>query len=88
MPRRKLLTDAGVNTLTPRQYPDPELPGHYIRSRPSGIKAVARAPSGKQVWHTIGPSSLYTIADARERARTAIRTIREGRGARAIRVRS
>jgi integrase len=86
MARRKTLTDAGVNALTPRPspYPDPELPGHYIRSRPSGIKtfvAVARAPNGRQVWHTIGPSTLYTIAVARERARTAMLAIREGRGA-------
>ena len=84
MPRRKLLTDAGVNALTPRPspYPDPELPGHYIRSRPSGIKtfvAVARAPSGKQIWHTVGPSTLYTIAEAREKAREAIKAIREGK---------
>jgi integrase len=84
MPRRRTLTDAGVKALSPRSapYPDPELPGHYIRSRPSGIKtfvAVARAPSGKQVWHTVGPATLYTIAEAREKARIALRTIREGR---------
>src|SRR5690242_5254729 len=84
MPRRRTLTDAGVKALSPRSapYPDPELPGHYIRSRPSGIKtfvAVARAPSGKQVWHTVGPATLYTIAEAREKARAALRTIREGR---------
>jgi len=84
MPRRKTLTDVGVKALSPRpaSYPDPELPGHYIRVRPTGIKtfvAVARAPSGKQIWHTIGPSTLYTITEAREKAREAIKAIREGK---------
>jgi integrase len=84
MPRRKTLTDAGVAALAPssRPYPDPELPGHYIRSRPTGIKtfaAVTRDLSGKQKWITIGPSTLYSIAEAREKARTAMRAIREGR---------
>src|SRR6516164_1021856 len=84
MPRRKTLNDAGVKALPPRTtpYPDPELPGHYIRVRPTGIKtfvAVARAQSGKQIWHTIGPSTLYTITEAREKARDAIKAIREGR---------
>ena len=62
--------------------PDPELPGHYIRVRPTGTKvfvAVGRSPSSKQVWHTIGPSTLYSISEAREKARDAIRAIREGR---------
>jgi integrase len=84
MPRRKTLTDAGVNALSPRPapYPDPELPGHYIRVRPTGIKtfvAVARSQSGKQIWHTIGPSTLYTVVEAREKAREAIKAIREGK---------
>lgn len=84
MPRRKTLTDAGIASLEPssRPYPDPELPGHYIRVRPTGAKtfvAVARAASGKQIWHTIGPSSLYSIAEAREKARKAIKAIRDGR---------
>jgi integrase len=84
MPRRQVLTDAGVKALSPRPspYPDPDLPGHYIRVRPTGIKtfvAVARASSGKQIWHTIGPSTLYTITEAREKAREAIKAIREGR---------
>src|SRR6516165_1371357 len=84
MARRKTLTDAGVKALSPRTtpYPDPELPGHYIRVRPTGIKtfvAVARSQSGKQIWHTVGPSTLYTITEAREKAREAIKAIREGR---------
>jgi hypothetical protein len=86
MPRRRTLTDSQVAKLAPREkpyaMPDPELPGHYIRVRPTGTKvfvAVGRSPSSKQVWHTIGPSTLYSISEAREKARDAIRAIREGR---------
>jgi integrase len=86
MPRRRTLTDSQVAKLAPKAkpyaMPDPELPGHYIRVRPTGAKvfvAVGRAPSAKQVWHTIGPSTLYSIAEAREKARDAIKAIREGR---------
>jgi integrase len=66
----------------PNPLPDPELSGHYVRIQRSGTKsfvAVARAPSGRQIWHTIGRSSLYSIAEAREKAREAIKAIREGR---------
>ena len=86
MGRRKTMTDGQIAKLSPRPkpftVPDPELPGHYVRVRPTGAKvfvAVARAPSGKQVWHTIGPGSLYSIAEARGKAREAIKAIREGR---------
>lgn len=86
MPRRKTLNDSGVAALPPRDkpyaHPDPELPGHYIRIQPTGAKtfvAIARAPSGKQVWHTVGPSSLYSINEAREKAREAIKAIRDGK---------
>jgi integrase len=85
MARRKTLSDAGVETLKPRAsryaFPDPELQGHYIRVQPSGAKsyvAVARDPSGKQVWATIGATSLFGIAEAREKARTAIKAIKVG----------
>ena len=40
--------------------------------------AVARAPNGKQVWHTIGASTLYDIEEAREKAREAIKGIKSG----------
>src|SRR5262245_28702403 len=84
MSRRKTLTDSMVASLPKRAatIPDPELPGHYVRVRAGGSKsfvAVARAPSGKQVWHTIGATALYSITDARERAREAIKAIKEGR---------
>jgi integrase len=82
---RKSLTDKGVAALRPRAaryaHPDPELRGHYIRVQPSGVKsfvAVTLDPHGKQVWATLGTTDVLTIADARERAREAIRRIRDG----------
>src|SRR6476646_4288892 len=86
MARRKTLTDDAIASLQAKAktyaLPDPELAGHYIRVRPTGAKtfaAIARAPSGKQVWHTIGAASLYSVTEAREKAREAITSIREGR---------
>src|SRR5262245_60726810 len=82
---RKTLTDKGVESLKPRAsryaFPDPELRGHYVRVQPSGAKSfatVARDPSGKQVWSTIGPVDVLTIDAAREQAREAIRRVRDG----------
>jgi integrase len=82
---RKSLTDRGVATLKPRAaryaYPDPEQRGLYIRVQPSGAKsfvAVTLDPHGKQVWATLGPTDVLSIADARERAREAIRRVRDG----------
>jgi hypothetical protein len=73
MARRKGLSDATIASLAPstKPYPDPELPGHYIRVRPTGVKtfvAVARPSGGKPKWHTIGPSTLYSVKE-REGAR-------------------
>ena len=58
---RRTLTDKGVAALKPSEscsVPDPEMPGHYIRVMPPGqeLRGIARAPNGKQVWHTIGTS--------------------------------
>jgi integrase len=85
MARRRTLTDAQISSLPIKQkpyaMPDPEMAGLYIRVRPTGTKvfcAVARAPGGKQVWSTIGPSNIYSVAEARQRAKDAIRCIREG----------
>jgi integrase len=84
---RKTLTDKGVAALKPRpsqRYaePDPQLAGHYVRVQPSGAKsfvAVARDPNtGRQVWATIGSADVLKVAEAREKARTAIKRIREG----------
>jgi integrase len=85
MARRRTLTDAGIASLKARAktyaMPDPEMPGHYIRVHPTGSKmfvVVARNPSGKQVWATIGSTHIYRAAEARQKARGAIRCIREG----------
>jgi len=85
---RKTLTDKGIAALKPhpRRYahPDPELRGHYIRVQPSGAKsfvAVTLDPHGKQVWATIGPCDVLSIHEARERARKAIKRVKEGKPA-------
>ena len=52
-------------------FPDPQLPGHYVRVMPSGSKsyvAIARDPRGTQVWKTIGKTADLTIEKAREEA--------------------
>jgi integrase len=84
MPRRTL-TDKGVAALKPHaaryNHADPQLPGHYVRVSPNGVKSFAvttRDPNGKQVWHTIGATTLHTIAEAREKARDAIKAIKAG----------
>jgi hypothetical protein len=82
---RQTLTDAKVSKLKPapkrQTIPDPELRGHYVRITPAGAKsfvAVARNPSGKQIWATIGAADVLKIDEAREKAREAIKRIREG----------
>lgn len=82
---RRVWTEKTIPALKPRAVryvvPDPNLTGHYVRVTPRGAKtfvAVARAPDGKQIWHTIGAADLYTIDEAREKARAAIKAIREG----------
>src|SRR5262249_18256564 len=85
MPRRKTLTDSMVAAFKrdhkPNPVPDPQLSGHYVRivRRGKTFAAVARAPSGRQIWHTIGSSSLYSIGEAGEKGREAIKAIRAGR---------
>ena len=66
MGRRKTLLTLPSQTLPSawNTQPDPELSGHYVRVRPSGTKTfvvVARSPSGRQVWHTIGATSIYSV---------------------------
>ena len=82
---RKTLSDKGVAALKPRAaryaFADPELRGHYVRVQPNGAKTfatVARTPSGKQVWTTIGAADALGIEEAREQAREAIKRVRTG----------
>lgn len=81
---RQTLTDLGVAKLKPKtkryHYADPELAGFYVRVQPTGGKsyaAFARGPSGKQELITIGTTTL-SIAEARERARTAMQRVKDG----------
>ena len=85
MTRRKTLTDNMVAKLKPGPkrltLPDPELRGHYIRITPAGTKsyvAVVRDPRGKQTWATIGSTDHFTIDDARDMARKAIKRVKAG----------
>ena len=82
---RKTLTDNMIAKLKPGPkrvtLPDPELRGHYVRMTPNGAKsyvAVARDSSGKQIWATIGAVDVLKIDEARERAREAIKRIKDG----------
>jgi integrase len=86
--RRRGLTDKMVGTLPRRAkryiLTDPEMRGHYVRVPPHGpvvFAAVARDPYGRQIWATVGSGAELTIDQARERAREAIRRIKEGKPA-------
>ena len=86
MARRKTLTDTMIAALSPKAsaytVPDPELSGLYVRVQPTGTKkfvAVARNPNNKQRWITLGAAGVYSIAEAREKAREAIKATREGK---------
>ena len=88
MARPKTLTDNMVLKLKPgpkrRTLPDPLMRGHYVRVTPKGAKsyvAVARDPAGKQIWATLGGADVLTIAEAREKAREAIKRIKAGQPA-------
>src|SRR5262252_4800362 len=85
---RRTWTDNSVASLKfgskRRPIPDPQIPGHYVRGRDGGPKsyyATARDPQGKQHWHCIGRTEIYSLEQSREAARTAIQSIRAGRGA-------
>ena len=82
---RRNWSDATVANLKPKasRYAvgDPALPGHYVRVQPSGAKAyvaVARDPRGKQIWHTVGSSNVFTLEEAREAARASMKAIKGG----------
>ena len=82
---RQTLTDNQIAKLKPKDkrytVSDPDLRGHYVRVTPNGVKtfvAVARNGLGKQIWATIGGADVLKIADARERAREAIKRIKDG----------
>jgi integrase len=83
--RRRSLTDKQVAALPKKRkrypYADPEMRGHYVRVMPEGANvfvAMARDPFGKQVWATLGNADVLTIEESRDRARAAIRRIKDG----------
>lgn len=83
--RRKVLTDRMVAALPRKRnrytLADPELRGHYVRVPPEGpcvFAAVARSPYGKQVWATLDTADVLKIEQARDKAREAIKRIRQG----------
>jgi hypothetical protein len=64
--------------------PDPEQRGHYVRVMPQGANvftSIARDPYGRQVWATLGSTVELTLEEARDKAREAIRRIKEGKPA-------
>src|SRR5262245_22064658 len=83
---RKTLTDRSIAALKPKSkrytVADPALASHYVRVHPTGAKAfccVAIDPRDrKQKWATTGDANVLKIADSRERAREAIRRIKDG----------
>ncbi len=86
--RRKGLTDKQLNATRRRSkrfiLSDPELRGHHVRVPPEGpisFVAVARDPYGKQIWATLGTTAELTIEQARDRAREAMRRIKQGKPA-------
>jgi hypothetical protein len=84
-PRRQVLTDKMVAALPRRSqpyfHPDPELPKHGVRVRPTGPSAyttICRDPFGKQVWTKVGSTAEMMITEARETARVVIRRVAQG----------
>jgi hypothetical protein len=84
-PRRKVLTDNKVAALprrpAPYFHPDPELPKHGIRVRPSGPGAytvIVRDPYEKQRWIKIGSTAELKIEEARDKAREVIKRVEAG----------
>jgi integrase len=83
--RRKILTDKMVAALPRRRkrytVTDPEMSGHYVRVSPTGPRvfaAICRDVYGKQKWIKIGDASLMMIDEARDKAKAAIKRVKEG----------
>jgi integrase len=83
--RRRVFTNKMVAALTRKRkryiLADPEQRGMYVRVPPVGpcvFAAVARNSYGKQVWATLGTADVLPIDEARDKAREAIRRIKNG----------
>ncbi len=84
--RRPTLTDKMLAALPRKRkrytVSDPEQRGLYIRVPPQGpstFSVVARDRYKKQIWHTVGSADVLTIEEARDKARAAIKRIKEGK---------
>jgi hypothetical protein len=84
---RKQLTDTGVRKLAPPtsgrlEIYDALVPWMAVRVTPNGHKSfVARARikgQDRPIRYTIGPASLLTVADARQRARDVLLKMQVG----------
>jgi integrase len=82
--RRQVLTDVGVAALKRRRapyfFPDPELPKHGIRVRPTGEKAyyvITRNPYGKQRWVRVASTAEMDIETSRDEARSIIARVKK-----------
>lgn len=87
MTERVMLTDKGMRALKPApkgkriEIWDVAVPNFGVRVTDSGTKTyiAMRRVSGKLVRHTIGTFPLMALADARERARTVLQLMSEGK---------
>jgi integrase len=85
---RRTLTDATIAALKARDkrytVSDPKFVGLVVRVTPNAVKtfyALTRNPLGKLVWHAIGSTHIYSLEEARELARAAIKAIKAGKSA-------
>lgn len=60
---------------------DPDSRGLFVRINPAGARswlAMARDPSGKQVWAALGDAMVMELSEAREKGREAVQRIKAG----------
>lgn len=81
------LTQRRVDALRPsaavRGIRDSELKGYGVRVMPSGPKRyfIQTQHQGRRVWKIVGDAGTMTEAEARDRARSMLAALREGRDA-------
>lgn len=80
------LTDHKIQALKPDPskrltIADDECPGLYVRLTTMGSRSfacVARDPTGRQVWVTLGRADLLPLDEARDQARSILRRVKAG----------
>ena len=75
--------DALPKRRTVRDVRDTELKGYGVRVMPSGAKRyfIHSQHQGRRVWKIVGDAETMTEADARNRARSMLAALRDGRDA-------